>query len=134
KCAHWQAIAVAASEQCGRTQVPHVAPVAALSAWLHGLGAAAAGEVDGRWLLSLAAEAGGLPQHWRAQRSLTMLSGPEGGLAADEQSLALQHGFVAVRLGPRVLRADTAPLAALAWLGLQALSAELPPRPEAAQT
>ncbi len=132
KCAHWQAIAVAASEQCGRTQVPRVAPVAALSAWLPGLGMPAAGDGDGdgdgRWLLSLSTDASALPQRWRAQRSLTMLSGPEGGLGAGEQSLALQHGFVAVRLGPRVLRADTAPLAALAWLGVQALSpAHAPP-------
>lgn len=134
KCAHWQAVAVAASEQCGRTQVPRVAPVAALPAWLQGLGAAAESEAHGRWLLSLGADARALPHHWRAQRSSTLLSGPEGGFGADEQALALQHGFVAVSLGPRVLRADTAPLAALAWLGLQALSAELPHCPETPRT
>ena len=47
-----------------------------------------------------------------------MLSGPEGGLAPEEEAAALRHGFVPVSLGPRTLRADTAPLALLAWLGL----------------
>jgi 16S rRNA (uracil1498-N3)-methyltransferase len=47
------------------------------------------------------------------------LSGPEGGLTAAEEAAALAAGFVATGLGPRVLRAETAPLAALAWLALQ---------------
>jgi 16S rRNA (uracil1498-N3)-methyltransferase len=47
------------------------------------------------------------------------LSGPEGGLAPDEEAAALAAGFVATDLGPRVLRAETAPLAVLAWLALQ---------------
>jgi 16S rRNA (uracil1498-N3)-methyltransferase len=47
------------------------------------------------------------------------LSGPEGGFTAAEEAAALAAGFVATGLGPRVLRAETAPLAALAWLALQ---------------
>jgi 16S rRNA (uracil1498-N3)-methyltransferase len=50
-----------------------------------------------------------------------VLSGPEGGFRPDEESSARLRGFVAVNLGPRVLRADTAPLAALAMLGAIAL-------------
>ena len=53
-----------------------------------------------------------------ADRSVTTLNGPEGGLTADEEAAARSHGFVPLSLGPRVLRADTAPLAVLAWLGL----------------
>jgi 16S rRNA (uracil1498-N3)-methyltransferase len=52
-----------------------------------------------------------------------VLSGPEGGLTAAEERAALSHGFVPVGLGPRVLRADTAPLALLSWLGLQRMKA-----------
>jgi 16S rRNA (uracil1498-N3)-methyltransferase len=51
-------------------------------------------------------------------RALITLSGPEGGLSPAEQATALARGFVAARLGERVLRAETAPLAVLAWIGL----------------
>ena len=113
---HWQAIAEAACEQCGRTRVPAVAAVQELSAWLAGLPRA-----DGshRLLLSLQPEA--QPLHALAPPGATAvltLSGPEGGLAPDEETAARAAGFVPVALGPRVLRADTAPLAVLAWLGL----------------
>jgi 16S rRNA (uracil1498-N3)-methyltransferase len=57
-----------------------------------------------------------------------VLSGPEGGLAPGEESAALARGFMPVSLGPRVLRADTAPLALLAWLGLRAPAAPGTPR------
>ena len=50
---------------------------------------------------------------------VTTLSGPEGGLTPEEETAAVRAGFLATALGPRVLRADTAPLAVLAWLGLQ---------------
>ena len=112
KQAHWQAIAIAACEQCGRNRVPPVYPVLGLQDWLGAQPAAAAG--DGRWLLSFvpetrpAAEAAGA-----ALRALTVLSGPEGGLQASEEQAALDAGFQAVTLGPRVLRAETAALAAL---------------------
>jgi 16S rRNA (uracil1498-N3)-methyltransferase len=110
---HWQAVAVAAAEQCGRTRVPAVAPPLPLAAWLAGLGAATA---DGaaRWLLAPGAAPAALP----AGRALTVLSGPEGGLAPAEVTAARAAGFAPVGLGPRVLRAETAPLAVLAWAGL----------------
>lgn len=117
--AHWQGVAVAASEQSGRTRVPELLPVRSLSEWLSSLPAAADGEQ--RWLLSFAADA--LPPSRRPSprpdSPLTLLSGPEGGLDPHEETQARQHGFLPVSLGSRVLRADTAPLAVLAWLGLQ---------------
>ena len=112
KQAHWQAVAQAACEQCGRAVVPQVAPVANLTEWLS---RPRAGE---RWLLSLAPGAqtpAGRPQ---PQSTLFTLSGPEGGFTPDEETAALAAGFVPIDLGRRVLRAETAPLTVLAWLGL----------------
>lgn len=110
KRAHWQAIAQAACEQCGRARVPVVAPVRELGDWLR---APPEGE---RWLLSLAPDAAA-PAVPAGPRLVT-LSGPEGGFTAEEEATARAAGFRAVALGPRVLRADTAPLAVLGWLGL----------------
>ena len=148
--AHWQAVAVAACEQCGRARVPEVEPVLPLLSWLRAqvvptapsaptVPAAASpttppgGAAAARWLLSLHAQAQPLAaQSTRALRSIITLSGPEGGLSPDEEQAALAAGFVAINLGPRVLRADTAPLAVLAWLSLMARGSapghETPPR------
>ena len=123
KAAHWQAIAVAACEQSGRNQVPLVAPPRTLRDWLAGLPPPCPPEL--RLLLSLSPEAAPLarllmdrPQtaaHDAAHNAaVTVLSGPEGGLSPAEIALAESLGFVPVSLGDRVLRADTAPLAALA--------------------
>lgn len=113
KRAHWQGIAVAASEQSGRTRVPGVALPLALGPWLAGLDAAGHA---GRWLLS-PGDAPVAPVRPSAG-ALLALSGPEGGFTPAEEALAQARGFQAVSLGPRVLRADTAPLALLAWLTL----------------
>lgn len=114
--AHWQAVAVAASEQSGRTRVPEVAAVRTLAAWLAALPPVADGEARG--LLSFADDARTLQQGWPlAATRWRVLSGPEGGLDAQEEALARAHGFVPLSLGPRVLRADTAPLAVLTLLG-----------------
>jgi 16S rRNA (uracil1498-N3)-methyltransferase len=125
KRAHWQAIAEAACEQCGRARVPVVEPVRSLGDWLQLLAAAAsrnqAGSDPGlRLLLSLQPDALPLPARTQAlaTRRLITLNGPEGGLTPDEEFAARQHGFLPTTMGSRVLRADTAPLAALAWLGL----------------
>jgi 16S rRNA (uracil1498-N3)-methyltransferase len=115
KVAHWQAIAAAAAEQSGRTRVPAVAPVRALDPWLR----QAAATASCRLLLSLADDALPLPKAVPAAADCLLLSGPEGGFSAAEEAAARQAGFVPVSLGARVLRADTAPLAALAWLVLQ---------------
>jgi 16S rRNA (uracil1498-N3)-methyltransferase len=118
---HRQAVAASASEQCGRALVPRVAVPTRFDAWLDSLDASAA--PGARWLLSLAAGArrpAALhdPLRGDAAARLVVLSGPEGGLAPEEESAALRCGFVPVSLGPRTLRADTAPLALLSWLGL----------------
>lgn len=110
---HWQAVAVSACEQSGRTRVPVVAPMCGFARWLQTL--APGGE---RWVLSPVAQR--LPQRPVPGASLVVLSGPEGGLADDEEAAARAAGFQAVQLGPRVLRAETAPLAVLGWLGLGA--------------
>ena len=116
KVAHWQAVATAASEQCGRTRVPVVQPVRPYAAWLAALPANAAGQ---RHLLSLRDGAPGIALAQPAER-LLFLSGPEGGLSDAEEHAAMQVGFAPTSLGARVLRADTAPLAVLAALGVLA--------------
>jgi len=120
KIAHWQAVAVAACEQSGRNRVPPLHPVRALADWLRGLPPAPPGT---RLLLSLRDGAQPLAQALAADllppgQALTFLSGPEGGLAPEEEDAALAAGFQPVRLGAPVLRAETAPLAALARLTL----------------
>jgi 16S rRNA (uracil1498-N3)-methyltransferase len=114
RIAHWQGVAIAACEQSGRTRVPPIAPVLGLRDWLDGL---VADDGAARLVLSLA-EAQPLPLP-AAPRAVVALSGPEGGLSPAEEALARERGFVPVSLGPRVLRADTAPLALLARLGLR---------------
>ena len=113
KVQHWQAVAVSACEQSGRTRVPRIAPLRTLADWLADLPARSDGA---RVLLSLR-EPGPLPAA-AALRELTALSGPEGGLSDAEESAAGLRGFTPVSLGPRTLRADTAPLALLAHLAL----------------
>lgn len=122
KLAHWQAIAVASSEQCGRNRVLQVAPPMTLSQAI----ATSANQAKGsRWILSLAAGSQSLQQALQALPSaagqmadITLLSGPEGGLSPVEEAEALAAGFLPVNLGPRVLRAETAPVAVLSALGL----------------
>jgi 16S rRNA (uracil1498-N3)-methyltransferase len=108
--------------------------VASLAGWLESL---AAEPAQHRIVLSLepsaldperafAAQATRSPGRDRpgaGRATVVVLSGPEGGLAPAEESAAIARGFVPVGLGPRVLRADTAPLALLAWLGLRASAA-----------
>lgn len=114
--AHWQSVAVAAAEQSGRTRVPQVAPVRMLADWL--AGESAAPTPGSRWMLSLEADAMPLAAQPLPSGTLTVLSGPEGGLSDAECRAARAAGWRPVDLGPRVLRADTAPLAVLAWLSL----------------
>ncbi|MBT9499959.1 MAG: 16S rRNA (uracil(1498)-N(3))-methyltransferase [Burkholderiaceae bacterium] len=117
KINHWQGVAIAACEQSGRTRVPQVAPVRTLAQWLAGPEMPAGNQR--RWLLSPTA-ARPLPELMQqAGISTLVLSGPEGGLSPAEEEAARARGFEAASLGPRILRADTAPLAVLAWLGLQ---------------
>jgi 16S rRNA (uracil1498-N3)-methyltransferase len=116
---HWQAIAIAACEQSGRNKVPVVEPIRPLAAWLASVGASPPHEA--RWLLSTSET---MPLRSRADHpamtAVLALSGPEGGLSPAEEDSARECAFESISLGPRILRADTAPLALLAYLGLNA--------------
>jgi len=111
RSAHWQAIAVAACEQSGRNRVPQVLPPQPLRNWLAGLPTGGL-----RLVLSLADGTLPLRQRLAAQGGgpVSLLSGPEGGLSPAELAAAAAAGHLPTTLGARVLRADTAPLAALA--------------------
>jgi 16S rRNA (uracil1498-N3)-methyltransferase len=115
KRAHWQAIAIAACEQCGRATVPVIEPISSLADWL-----ARPPATGARLLLSLARAAPALRTLSPEETAVLALSGPEGGLTPAEEEAAIAAGFAPIGLGPRVLRADTAPLALLAWIGLRA--------------
>ncbi len=107
--AHWQAVAVSACEQCGRNRVPPVAAIADFDAWRRSRG----GE-DGLGLMLDPEARLGLGDLPRPEGGITLLAGPEGGFDPAERAMAQAAGFLGVRLGPRVLRTETAALAALA--------------------
>jgi len=107
---HWRAVAISACEQCGRNRVPSVQVAPDLAA------ACAQADAAGLRLLLAPQAERTLPAMVQRASSIALLVGPEGGLDDAELSLALERGFQACRLGPRVLRAETAPLAALAAL------------------
>ena len=111
KTQHWQQIAIAACEQCGRNTIPKIEPLQSLTSWV------ATTEADRKLVLhhrALAKTANG-----RIPSTIALLIGPEGGLSPVEISLAEDAGYQALRLGPRVMRTETAPLAALAILQSQ---------------
>jgi len=108
---HWQAIAASACEQCGRNRVPEIHAPVPLGDSLGGLAADAVRcmlAADGGVALAKLVTGDRLP--------VVLLIGPEGGLAGNERDFARANGFVASRLGPRVMRTETAGLAALAVL------------------
>lgn len=105
---HWRGVIVSACEQCGRARLPALGAITPLSHWVDSV------EAERRFVL----------HHRSAQsldraatpRSAALLIGPEGGLSEAEIDSAERAGFAALRLGPRVLRTETAPLAAIALL------------------
>jgi 16S rRNA (uracil1498-N3)-methyltransferase len=104
RMAHWRQIAISACEQCGRSSLPQINPPLTLEQWLEQV------EADLKLVLHPVAEP------WASHpqpASLAMLIGPEGGLSEDEVQQAMARGFHAARLGPRVLRTETAPVVAL---------------------
>jgi len=104
--AHWQRIGISACEQCGRNRLPEIRAVSTLGEWL-----TTAPSAPGLVLAPDAERPITALEH--PGQALTLLIGPEGGLSAQELDLALKAGFQAIRLGPRVLRAETAAVAAL---------------------
>jgi 16S rRNA (uracil1498-N3)-methyltransferase len=111
KLEHWQGIAVAACEQSGRNRIPEIAAPLGLHEFLRGR------QNDGATRLLLCATGAlGIGELRAPDGGVIVLIGPEGGLAESEQRAALDAGFIAVRLGPRTLRTETAAVAALTLL------------------
>jgi 16S rRNA (uracil1498-N3)-methyltransferase len=115
KAAHWRAVAVSACEQCGRNRLPAIDAVQPL---LHYLGEPA--PATGLRLVfepgSAAPTLGGAPGGDAPLTAVEMAIGPEGGFAPDELEAFRVAGFSKVGLGPRILRTETAAIAALVWL------------------
>jgi len=114
---HWLGVIISACEQCGRSTLPSLEAPDSYLHWINGLP-----ESDCRLLLQ--------PEGSTSLRTLKppgenicLLVGPEGGLNPDEQLLAVSTGFQGIRLGPRILRTETAALTALA--GMQTLWGDL---------
>jgi 16S rRNA (uracil1498-N3)-methyltransferase len=121
KLAHWNSVVVAASEQCGRNRLMRVDPVCTLAQWLRDLAPLTSPEQQIRAVLSLDSAAqplGHVLGHPLGDRPWMLVSGPEGGLSAEEESQLLQRGLQPVSLGDRVLRAETAAIAAVTRLVL----------------
>lgn len=114
KMAHWRGIMGAAAEQCGRNRLPALAAPLRFDQWID------QPAVHRRILLS--PRAGDSLASWarhQPPQAITLVVGPEGGWSDDEERLALRHGALCLGMGERILRTETAGIAALA--GLQAL-------------
>jgi 16S rRNA (uracil1498-N3)-methyltransferase len=120
RVAHWNAVAISACEQCGRNRVPIVTDILSLAGALTKTGE------QGRRVAILHPEGGVSLSSWVALEPgvpLALLIGPEGGFTDQEIDQAIAQGATKVTFGPRVLRTETAGLAALA--AIQAISGDL---------
>jgi 16S rRNA (uracil1498-N3)-methyltransferase len=111
KLAHWHGIIVAASEQCGRNRLPHLAQIADFNDWI--------GQHDLHHRILLTPHAEQSLSDWARHhppQAVALLVGPEGGFTEGEESAARAHGALALSMGPRVLRTETAGLAGLTTL------------------
>lgn len=111
KLAHWQGVIVAASEQSGRNRLAHLAPVDEFKDWVV--------QQDLHRRVILTPRANESLADWarhQPPQALTIMVGPEGGFSEEEENLALAHGALALSMGPRILRTETAALAALSML------------------
>jgi len=117
KLQHWKQITISACEQCGRNRLPRLHPLQKASDWLPTVSA------DRKFVLHHRDTSVGKSNN--KPESVAILIGPEGGLSPDEIVAAESSGFEALTLGPRVLRTETAPLAAIAIL--QAQWGDMPP-------
>ncbi|MYN09002.1 16S rRNA (uracil(1498)-N(3))-methyltransferase [Pseudoduganella aquatica] len=111
KLAHWQGVIISACEQSGRNRVPQLAPVDEFKDWI------AQQDLHRRVILTPRATQS-LADWARHQppQALTIMVGPEGGFSDDEENLAVAQGALPLSMGPRILRTETAALAALAAL------------------
>ncbi|GAB3782994.1 16S rRNA (uracil(1498)-N(3))-methyltransferase [Dyella agri] len=111
RLAHWRAVAASACEQCGRARLPEILPAQTLPVWLASL------DGDAAMRLALLPEAAVSVRELRAADAGALLVvGPEGGLGERDVALLGESGFTGLRLGPRILRTETAGLAAVAAL------------------
>ena len=112
RIAHWQQIAISACEQCGRVKVPSITPPQSLAVWVENVSA------EQKWVLHCADNTDASAMTPGTPRDAALLIGPEGGLTDQEFAAASAEGFQLLQLGPRVLRTETAPAAALSVLGV----------------
>jgi 16S rRNA (uracil1498-N3)-methyltransferase len=104
---HWQSVAISACEQSGRNQIPEIFAPIAFKAWLPKV------KADHLFVLSPHVR-GQLPTaNLPANTRIVLLIGPEGGLSDEETGVAIKHGFLSLNLGPRILRTETATIAAI---------------------
>ena len=108
KLTHWQHVVTSACEQCGRNIAPAVESPVALNQHL--------AEASADLQLILDPAGASLPVSIPAPASISLLTGPEGGFSSTEVALAEHHGYLAVKLGPRIFRAETAPVVGLGIL------------------
>jgi 16S rRNA (uracil1498-N3)-methyltransferase len=111
KRAHWQGVIVSASEQCGRNRLAHVAPLLDFQTWI--------GQQDLHRRILLTPRATQPLAEWARHhppQAVTVMIGAEGGFSEAEENSALAHGALALSIGPRILRTETAGLAAIASL------------------
>ena len=112
RIAHWQQIAISACEQCGRVKVPSITPPLSLAFWVENLSA------EQKWVLHCADNSDASAVTQGTPQDAALLIGPEGGLTDQEFDVASAEGFKLLQLGPRVLRTETAPAAALSVLSV----------------
>ncbi|MFT7287694.1 MAG: 16S rRNA (uracil1498-N3)-methyltransferase [Halieaceae bacterium] len=113
KRGHWERIAISACEQCGRNRLPDIDDAAPLARVLEQASGEHGGESMLRLIMHPTAGESILPA---ASTSLCLLVGPEGGFSDGEVDQALAAGFQSLQLGPRILRTETAPIAAISML------------------
>lgn len=111
---HWQGVVIAACEQCGRNHVPPVAAILDFPAWLENVP-----KLSGQLFLLDPEATSRLRDLTAPVGAATLLAGPEGGFDGNERDAAIRAGFARLSLGPRILRTETAALAALAAMQSQ---------------
>jgi 16S rRNA (uracil1498-N3)-methyltransferase len=117
---HWRSVIVASCEQCGRNRLPLLHPLCDFDAALRSqnLGESGATAVEALSLVFSPGEGSAMTAFDRPSGAIRLLIGPEGGLSADELASAQRAGFRIARLGPRVLRTETAGVAVLAAMNV----------------
>lgn len=108
KLRHWQGVIISACEQCGRNRLPELSPIMPLHEYLEHCGSGLKLLLDPRATTGIS--------NLAVQSDVTLLIGPEGGLSHKEQEAAAQARFKGIRFGPRILRTETAAIAAVSIL------------------